>query len=84
MSVSVRAANGDARLEVEDTGPGLSDDELPHVFERFWRGEAGRRVEGSGVGLAVAVELVRAHGGEISAGRTADGGARFTVRLPRA
>lgn len=84
VSVSVRAANGDARLEVEDTGPGLSDDELPHVFERFWRGEAGRRVEGSGVGLAVAVELVRAHGGEISAGRTADGGARFTVRLPRA
>lgn len=84
VTVSVRALDGSARLEVADTGPGLTDDELPHVFERFWRGESGRQVEGSGVGLAVAAELVQAHGGEITAGRAAEGGARFTVTLPRA
>ncbi len=82
--VSVTTGNGDARLVVEDTGPGLTEDELTHVFERFWRGEAARDTEGSGVGLAVVAELVRAHGGQIEAANRPGGGARFTVTLPRA
>jgi two-component system sensor histidine kinase BaeS len=82
--VSVTAASGDACLIVEDTGPGITDDELPHLFERFWRGRSGRNTAGSGVGLAVAAELVRAHGGHIDAARRLGGGARFTVTLPRA
>ena len=84
VAVSVLAADGSARLIVEDTGPGITDDELPHVFERFWRGRSGQGVPGSGVGLAVAAELVRAHGGRIEADHAPGGGARFTVTLASA
>jgi two-component system sensor histidine kinase BaeS len=78
------AANGDVELAVRDTGPGIPADELPHVFERFWRGRGAAEVGGSGVGLAVVAELVRAHGGEVAAATRPEGGAAFTVRLPRA
>ena len=84
VTVSVASVNGDARLIVEDTGPGLSEDELAHMFERFWRGPAARDSDGSGVGLAVVAELVRAHGGKVEAGNGRGGGARFTVTLPQA
>jgi two-component system sensor histidine kinase BaeS len=84
VAVSVAAANGDARLVVEDSGPGIPEDELPHVFERFWRGRHGRAATGSGIGLAVVAELTRAHGGRIEATSRPGGGARFTVTLPRA
>jgi len=84
VTVSVASINGDARLIVEDTGPGLSEEELAHNFERFWRGPTARETEGSGVGLAVVAELVRAHGGRIEAANRPSGGARFTVTLPHA
>jgi two-component system sensor histidine kinase BaeS len=83
VTVSVAAANGAARLVVEDSGPGIPEDELPHVFERFWRGRSGRAAAGSGIGLAVVAELTRAHGGHIEATSRPGGGARFTVTLPR-
>jgi two-component system, OmpR family, sensor histidine kinase BaeS len=82
--VSVSALDGDARLVVEDSGPGIDEEERPHVFDRFWRGRSARTTGGSGVGLAVVAELVHAHGGEVGAEAAAGGGARFTVRLPRA
>ena len=82
--VTVAMANGDARLDVEDTGPGIANSELPHVFERFWRGRAAEAAAGSGIGLAVVAELVRAHGGHVEAASRPGGGARFTVVLPRA
>jgi two-component system sensor histidine kinase BaeS len=84
VTVSVGSVNGDARLIVEDTGPGLSEVELAHIFERFWRGPSARDAAGSGVGLAVVAELVRAHGGHIEAANRPSGGARFTVTLPHA
>jgi two-component system sensor histidine kinase BaeS len=84
VTVSVAAANSAARLVVEDSGPGIPEDELPHVFERFWRGRSGRASTGSGIGLAVVAELTRAHGGRIEAASRPGGGARFTVTLPRA
>jgi two-component system sensor histidine kinase BaeS len=84
VTVSVASVNGDARLIVEDTGPGLSEEELAHIFERFWRGPTARDTEGSGVGLAVVAALVRAHGGQIEAANRPSGGARFTVTLPHA
>ena len=83
VAVSVASANGTARLVVEDTGPGIAQDELPHLFERFWRGQSARGSAGSGVGLAVVAELVRAHGGQVNATARPGGGARFTVTLPR-
>lgn len=78
--VTVDLAEGMARLQVADDGPGIHAEDLPHVFERFFRGR-GQQVGGSGVGLAVVDELVRAHGGHVTAATQPDGGALFTVWL---
>ncbi len=75
----------DAVLVVTDDGPGISRSELPHVFERFHRGREERSTTtGAGLGLSIAHELTEMMGGTISAESPAGGGARFTVRLPRA
>jgi two-component system sensor histidine kinase BaeS len=85
VTVRTMVRAGDAYCVVTDTGPGLADDEAAHVFERFWRGRAAQRSTGSGVGLAIAAELVAAHGGTITAGnRDTVSGAIFTVQLPAA
>jgi signal transduction histidine kinase len=68
-------------VSVIDDGPGIPPEELPHVFDRFWRG--GKvRAEGSGLGLAIARELVRAHGGEILVESKPDQGTTFRFSLP--
>lgn len=69
-----------AVLSVRDAGPGIPPDELPNIFDRFFRG-AGARGSGSGIGLTVVQELVRAHGGDVAASNER-GGASFTVRVP--
>ena len=84
VAVDVEARNGAVRLTVSDSGTGIPADELPHVFERFWRGRGARATSGSGIGLAVVDELVRAHGGTVTAESRPGQGARFTVELPRA
>jgi signal transduction histidine kinase len=84
VDVEVAARDGVVCLAVSDTGVGIPADELPHVFERFWRGRGARTTSGSGIGLAVVDELVRAHGGTVSAESHPGRGARFTVELPRA
>jgi two-component system sensor histidine kinase BaeS len=70
------------RLVVEDTGVGIPPDELPHVFDRFWRGLAAMGMTGSGIGLAVVAGLVQAHGGKVEATSSGGKGARFVVALP--
>ncbi len=82
VTVTVDTDGQLARLEVADTGPGISDDELPHVFERLWRGAASDGSAGSGVGLAIVAELVRAHNGQVHATSELGSGATFTVLLP--
>jgi two-component system, OmpR family, sensor histidine kinase BaeS len=84
--VTVRAgpAGPDAALTVADTGAGIPADELPRIFDRFWRGRDAARVSGSGIGLAVAAELARAHGGRLDARSEPGHGARITLTLPRA
>lgn len=70
-------------MTVADSGPGLADDVLPHVFDRFFKADTSReRSVGSGLGLSLALENARLHGGRISAGNRPEGGARFTVELP--
>jgi two-component system OmpR family sensor kinase/two-component system sensor histidine kinase BaeS len=80
--VSVLQAATELRVSVSDDGPGIAAGDLPHVFDRFWRG--GRpRAEGSGLGLAIARELVRAHGGRIWAESELGVGSTFHFTIPR-
>jgi signal transduction histidine kinase len=74
-----------AVLEVRDSGPGILAEELPHVFERFFRGTnvGDARASGSGLGLAIARSIVEMHGGEIEVASAIGEGSSFTVRLPR-
>jgi two-component system sensor histidine kinase BaeS len=84
VTVTTRADGGAARLIVADTGPGIPEADLPHVFERFWRGTGAARRSGTGIGLAVVAELAAAHGGTVTAASPPGGGAVFTVTLPAA
>ena len=68
--------------EVTDTGPGIPADELPHIFDRFWRGLGSGPISGSGIGLAVAAELARAHGGRLTATSQPGHGTQMTLTLP--
>ncbi|MBJ7453744.1 MAG: two-component sensor histidine kinase, partial [Blastococcus sp.] len=70
-------------LTVRDDGPGIPDDELPRVFDRYFRG-SGAGANGSGVGLAVVAALVQAHGGAVEAANACGGGAVLRVTLPLA
>ncbi|GAA2360513.1 HAMP domain-containing sensor histidine kinase [Streptomyces carpaticus] len=90
VRVSVReeidpaAGRDDVVVEVADQGPGIPEDVLPHVFDRFYKASASRpRSDGSGLGLSIALENAHLHGGEISAANAPEGGAVFTLRLPR-
>ncbi len=69
---------------VSDNGPGLGEEELDHVFDRFWRAQSGetQAVGGTGLGLAIAKSLVELHGGAISANSTQGEGATFRFVLP--
>ena len=85
VEMSVTCANGGpARITVEDHGPGIPPDELPHVFERFYRGDPSRNraTGGFGLGLAIAKALIEAYGGSITARSILGEGTRMTVELP--
>lgn len=89
VTLSARTADGDdgppaTRVTVSDEGPGIPEDQLPYVFERFYRGDPARAAGGSGLGLSIAREIVEAHGGRIRIGRAAGRGARVTIDLPAA
>nr|WP_042424362.1 HAMP domain-containing sensor histidine kinase [Streptacidiphilus anmyonensis] len=72
-----------AVIEVLDSGPGISETVLPHIFDRFYKSDTARtRTEGSGLGLAITAENVHLHGGTIRAANHPDGGALLTVDLP--
>ncbi|MFI6085945.1 ATP-binding protein [Streptomyces sp. NPDC051217] len=84
VRVSVRTVGRELVIEVRDNGPGIPQDVLPHVFDRFYKASASRpRSEGSGLGLSIAMENAHIHGGDITAANAPDGGAVFVLRLPR-
>jgi two-component system sensor histidine kinase MprB len=84
-TVTVRlrpAPGGFAELTVRDQGPGIPDEDLPHVFERFWRSSSARGMPGSGLGLAIVAQAVREAGGEVSLTNAEGGGILARMRLP--
>ena len=86
VRLTARRAGEDVEFEVSDDGPGLGQEELDHVFERFWRAQSGetQAVGGTGLGLAIAKSLVELHGGAISAESIPGKGATFRFVLPTA
>jgi two-component system sensor histidine kinase MprB len=72
----------DGVLEVRDRGPGVPADELPHLFDRFFRGAHARERHGSGLGLAIVEQVAEAHGGTVSAANGPDGGLLVRLALP--
>lgn len=84
IEIQARILDGQATISVMDRGPGISPDELERVFEKFYRGrrQAGSKVEGTGMGLAIAKGIIEAHGGRIRAERRQGGGAAISFTLP--
>ena len=72
------------RLRVADQGPGISEADMPFIFDRFYRGDTARQTSGTGLGLSIVAQTVAQHGGWVTAGRSAQGGAEFTIQLPGA
>jgi two-component system sensor histidine kinase MprB len=79
-SVEVRVRGG--VLEVRDHGPGIAAEDLPRVFDRFYRAPGARARPGSGLGLAIVRQMAETHGGAVHATNDPDGGARLTLELP--
>jgi two-component system sensor histidine kinase BaeS len=84
VTLSARRDGDDVVLRVTDTGTGIAADDLPHVFDRFWRAEKSRsrRTGGSGLGLPIVRHLIAAHGGTVGATSEPGTGSTFTLRLP--
>ncbi len=82
ITLTTRVENGKARVEVADTGIGISGEDLPHIFERFFKADRSRSGEGSGLGLAIARHIVQAHGGEIQVQSEEGKGSVFSFNLP--
>ncbi|MBD3298721.1 MAG: HAMP domain-containing protein, partial [candidate division Zixibacteria bacterium] len=85
-SVQVSIEGSDAgryRLTVADDGPGFSEDDLPHIFDRFYRADPARSDSGTGLGLAIVKEIAQQHGGSVSAANREPSGAVIAVELPK-
>lgn len=83
VTVAMRVLDGwSVLLEVTDQGPGIADEDLPRVFDRFYRADRARTMPGSGLGLAIVRQVAVRHGGAVWAGRGPGGGAQLTLRLP--
>jgi len=83
VTASVERQGDQVVLSVKDTGPGISDHDLPHVFDRFFRGDRSRSLPGTGLGLNLTLAIARAHGGDVKVTSVPGQGSTFTMTLPR-
>ena len=84
VTIGAGPSGAAAVLRVTDTGTGIPADELPRIFDRFFRGQQATQISGTGIGLAVAAEVVQAHGGTLTASSEPGQGTRITLTLPGA
>jgi signal transduction histidine kinase len=84
VTLTIGPSEGGVRMEVRDTGAGISAEQLPHIFEKFYQADnqGSARAAGSGLGLAIAKQIVDAHGGTISCESKPGIGTCFTITLP--
>ena len=82
VAVGAVVDNGHAVVTVRDHGPGLDDEGLQHVFDRFWQADRARAGTGAGLGLSIVAGIAHEHGGVATVANASDGGAIFTLRLP--
>lgn len=82
IRVALTVHKSNAIVQISDTGPGINPEDLPYIFERFWRASRPRATGGTGLGLAIAKHFVEAHGGRIWAESTPGKGATLTFSLP--
>ena len=85
VSIQAEVVAGTVHVTVQDSGEGISANDLPHVFDRFYRGEKSRNqaTGGSGLGLAIAKGIIEAHGGQIGVESSPGQGAKFYFWLPK-
>jgi two-component system OmpR family sensor kinase len=84
IEVATRLTHGRAVVEVRDHGPGLDEEALAHVFDRFWQQDPARAGTGAGLGLAIVAGIAAEHSGKVTAANAPGGGALFTLELPLA
>jgi len=86
VDLSARALNGEVHLDVSDEGPGIPAEQVPKIFDRFYRVDTSRsdEVPGFGLGLSICHAIAEAYGGGISVTSSPSGGSTFTIRLPLA
>ncbi len=84
VSLWAAPAGDSVKVEVRDTGVGISSEHLPHVFERFYKVDRSRRDEGTGLGLAIVKHIVQLHGGDVDAKSEERSGSTFSFTIPRA
>ncbi|MFH0727182.1 MAG: HAMP domain-containing sensor histidine kinase [Pseudomonadota bacterium] len=83
VTISAAVENGQVILRISDTGIGISEKDLPRIFDKFYRCDASRTLHGSGLGLSLVKAIVTTHGGQIVASSHSGGGSIFAVTLPR-
>lgn len=84
VMIRMKRTSREVEVSIEDTGVGMSQEAISHIFERFYRQDKSRSVEGNGLGLPIVKRIVDLHHGTIDVDSREDGGSRFTVRLPQA
>ena len=84
IDINARSDDGWVLIAVADTGVGIAADELPHIWDRLYRGDKSRSTRGLGLGLSLVRAIVEAHGGQVHAASTPGAGSRFELRLPTA
>ena len=82
ITIKVKEDNNSVSLTIEDTGIGIADEHLPHIYERFYKVDKSRADKGTGLGLAIVKHLVQAHGGEVSVSSVEGKGSSFSFTLP--